>query len=170
MAIAPLFISDRSTLVAKLRLSAANTESNAQDIIDEAIQKVRIGFFDALGADRVSELAAAAFVENAVTASDILRAKANSTEVAWVKLHLLRDLPTLFMDAASITQQVWNQEGQTRNSLPSETRDEIRRLEEFINKAIVDLRGATPDTSLASVSVIEPDDEQPLPGATVWHD
>lgn len=168
MAIAPLFVSDRALLLSKLRLAGTADTNDVQDVIDEAIQTVRIGFYDALGAALVTTLLATPFVENAVTAEGILRSKANTTEVAWVKVYLLRNLPTLFMDASAGAQQVWNQEGLTRVILPNQTKAEITRLEEYINKAIVDLRGGTPDTSLASVSVIEPDDEQPAPGASIW--
>lgn len=168
MPIAPLFISDRPTLISKLRMSGSHSASDAQALIDEAIQKVRISFYDALGATKVVELLATPFVENAVTAESILRAKANSVEVAWVKSHLLRDLPTLFIDGSAIVQQTWNQEGFTRNISQNAVKEELRRLEEYINDAIADLKGGTPDLSTISVSVIEPDETPALPGATVW--
>jgi len=168
MPVAPLFILDRPTLISKLRMTGAASTNDAQDVIDEAIQKTRIGFYDALSPDRVTELLAIPFVENAVTADAILRARANSTEVAWVKAHLLRDLPILFMDGSAIAQHTWNQEGFTRSISSRQLREELHRLEEFINKSLEILGGAAPDHSMMSVSVIGPDETPPLPGATIW--
>lgn len=110
MAIVPLFVADRATLVKKLRLTGA-LNNDVDAIIDEAIQKVRTFFFSELGEGTVNAVKAIPFVENATTSQQMLRTVANSCEVQWVKCLLITDLPVLFMEKSGQALDVWNSEG-----------------------------------------------------------
>lgn len=162
----PLFISDLDTLKSKLRLSGA-TEEDTLALVDLALSQVRISLFDALGADRITELLAIEPAVNPLTADEITRAKADLVEVLWVRLHLLRKLPTLFMDAAGSARQNWNEEGLTRNMGQSDLENEIRRLEEEIANLLSTLRGAEPAAGVLQITTIGPAVTPPAPGDSI---
>ncbi len=108
MAIAPLFVADLDTLMAKLRLSAAKKD-DVPAAVQEALQQVRIGFYSDLGEARVNYLRSIPFNENGITKTDMLRATANSCEVKWVHCLLLDLLPVMFADSSSTQRDEWNQ-------------------------------------------------------------
>lgn len=113
MAIEPLFIADRATLLAKLRLTGTVSE-DANAVIDEVVQKVRLAFYDELGATQVAYLKSITYVENPTTEADVLRAVANSCEVQWCRCWLLTDMPLIFLGTGTAAQEAWNTDGFTQ--------------------------------------------------------
>jgi len=169
MAVEPLFIADMTTLRARLRLSEANNQ-DAQDLIDQAVEDVRVLIFDegqGLGVTRVTQILAIAYVENATTANDLTRTRANNLELMWVKLHLLRSMPTLFIDGSGVTLEAWNDEPLTRRS-DRAISEEISRLQDAIDKALAALGlGDEDDQGDIDTIVIEPDVTPDRPGASI---
>lgn len=156
--IAPLFVTDMATLKSRLRLSGA-AQPDALAVIDECVERVRVGFYDALGVTRITDIKATAYGANATTAAGILRTKAANTEIKWVKACLLRELPTLFMDSSGATQEAWNEEGLTRTRSSKSIETEIKALTQDILAALSDLSGDDDSTSIVQVFNSEPDDE-----------
>ena len=169
MAVEPLFVADKDTLKSRLRLSgAAQTDALAQ--IDQAIEDVRVGFYDdaqGLGVSRVTALLAISYEENATTAEALLRTRANNLEVSWVRLLLMRRLPTLFMDASGNSLDVWNEEPLTRKAGRS-LRDEIARLELEVAEGLAYL-GAGDDDDVGDLGVVvfEPSTTPDRPGLSI---
>lgn len=153
MPVEPLFISNITTLKAKLRLTGA-TQPDTAKIIDSAMEAVRIGFFDHLGGDRVAELLAIPYAENALTETALERTKANNVEVSWVRLHLLRTLPSLLMDASGVAQQMWNQENAFART--SDTAKEIERLEAEITQKLDELMSDDDEGGTTQVATLGP--------------
>lgn len=168
MAVEPLFVVDMDTLKSRLRLSdAAASDALAQ--IDNAVEDVRLGFFDeeqGLGASRVTELLAISFVENATTATALERTRANNLETKWVRLLLLRRLPTLFHDASGQSLDAWNEEPLVRRQ-GRDLRDEISRLETEIQQELAALgSGDAGDRGIDAI-VFEPEETPDRPGASI---
>lgn len=158
----PLFVASMSSLKASLRLSGmASTDALA--MLNDAVEEVRVLLYDALGSARIASLKAITYALNPETDSEALRAKANHTEVKWVRLLLLQRLPTLFNDSNQATQQ-WNQEGLPRETSSRQRDVEINRLDTEIQDALVDLAGGSPSEGDIAVSVLEPDTQPFRPG------
>lgn len=162
----PVFVSDLDTLRSKLRLSGAK-QTDALSIINEAIEEVRIGIYDALGVSRVAELQAITYAENPDTADEILRAKANLLESLWCRMILLTRLPQMALDASASLRQAWNEEGLGRDKSGKEITDEIERLQSKIDELIAALLGAVVERSTLNVSTIGPDGVQLIPGQSM---
>lgn len=164
MAIAPLFVADMATLKAKLRLSGVS-KTDALAIIDGAVEDVRLLLYDStqgLGSTLVAEILAIAYVENATTAEALRRTRANSLESKWVRLLLLRRLPSLFMDAGAVTRDVFNDEPFTRSS-GRKLLDEIKALEDAIANDLGVLLGEEDSVGLVDAITFEPDDTPDRP-------
>lgn len=163
MAVAPLFVASMDLLKAKLRLSGSSS-ADAARMIDDAVESVRVGFINHLGEVRVGQLVATAYTENALTAAAILRTKANILEITWVRLKLLRRLPTLFMDASGVQQQAWNEEqGFARDN---STGKEIDRLEDEVLQGLEELAGTSDDGGSMTVETFGPK-EAWIPGQSI---
>lgn len=143
MSVDPLFVQDRETLKAKLRLSGS-TSTDAEAILDDAILNARIGFFDSLGSHRINKIKATPLSDNPSTAADIMRARAAIAEVKWVRMLLLRALPSLFVDGSGVALTAWNDEAMIREKGQSELWKEINRLQDEVNDALKDLTGEKP--------------------------
>lgn len=169
MAVEPLFVADMTTLKSRLRLTGA-VQADALAQIDQAVEDVRVGFYDdaqGLGVTRVTTLLAIAFVENATTANALLRTRANNLEITWVRLLLMRRMPTLFMDASGSTLDAWNEENlsRTRNT---DLRREIDRLENEVKEGLAYLGdGDDDDVGDVTIMVFEPAETPPRPGASI---
>ncbi len=164
MAIAPLFVADLATLKARLRMTGAS-ESDALSQFDGAVEDVRLLLYDetqGLGLALVTTLLAIVFVENATTAEALKRTRANSLETKWVRLLLLRRMPTLFMDASAVTREAWNDEPFTRSGGRT-LRDEISAIETQIKNDLAVLLGDTGEIGMISVILAEADDAADLP-------
>lgn len=170
MAIAPLFISSVVDVKKRLRLSGVVDSSNAQSMIEEALRTVRVGFYRRISNERISEIASAAVTENPTNDAEIIRQLAEVTELKWIRLELLRTMPTLFADSTPLTQEAWNTEALLRGSSVSERDMEIRRLEADIEQAmsvLVELEQLSEETTVKT-SVYIPTIPPPPLGSTVF--
>lgn len=137
---APLFVADESTLKERLRLSAVPASAlDTEAIIDEAILRARLRFYRDLGAARTNVLVALPFTELPTTEDEVLRALATTTEVQLVRCELLRLLPNTFMDASGDVNARWNEEAPIRERGSMEMEDEIRRCEQEVAQAMIEL-------------------------------
>lgn len=169
MAVAPLFIETMAKLKAPMRLTGASaTDTSAA--IDLAVKKVRVFFHQKLGAARVAAIVALTASDNPTTTDEITRSTAEACEAAWVKMLLLQDLPTVFMDGSASAQQNWNQEGLLRDAPQSGIRQQIKDLEAQVQSMLSILEGESEEVSDANVSVIGPDctNDAPGTGTGVW--
>jgi len=131
----PLFVADLDTLKKSVRLSGVpGSREDTLAILNEAILKARLDFNRRLGAQRVAQLSAIAFVDNPVSGDEVLRALANQVETNIVYVQLLRKLPNLFMDASGAAQRIWNEEAPFRERGPTTLDKEIHRLENQIEE------------------------------------
>lgn len=169
MAVAPLFIADMTTLKTTLRLEGAKS-AGALAAIDNAVLEVRLGFYRKLDVSRVAVLVALTYSDAPTTKDGVLRALANSTEVKWVRLLLLRQFTSLFLDGSAVKQQAWNDETGFSSLSEQARRDEIKRLEDEINDALEILLGdeALGAETKVNAATIEPEYYPDLPGATLY--
>jgi hypothetical protein len=158
---------DRAELLKSLRLEKA-TAGNIDDVIDAEIKAVRVGLYSHLGEARVAELLAIPYEENATTLNKILRLKAHEAERLWLKLGLLRSLPTMFMDSSADQRQTWNDDGFTRNAGDGD----LERMKTHLKSKVAMLLDQLASTSEAtspklSATNIEPE-KTFKPGQTVF--
>lgn len=165
MALAPLFVVDFTTMKANLRLTGSGS-GDAEELIDEGIRFVRVNFWKRLGQTRITQILATVYTETPATEDEYVRMAANSAEIVWVRLHLLKTMPTLFMDSSKLLEQ-WNEEAAFRQGGPSRKQVEKleRELEEFIDILI---NGANINDPRFRFDVIEPDKAPPRPGDSLY--
>ena len=167
MPVQPLFNADLDTVKARLRLSGVEVGSNADDLIQKALEDVRINLFDenrGLGEATVLALRAVTFVENSLLPAELARTKANNLEITWTRLLLLRKMPMLFMDGSTTTHEMWNEEPLTRAGA-RQVEAEISRLEDEVISAVADL--VSVPTVGIDIFVIEPEITPPRPGDSI---
>lgn len=167
MAVAPLFIASMTVLKDALRLGGT-VQAGGLAMIDQAVKDVRVRFYGRLTAARITTIKLANTVDAPATDAELLRALADSVEVRWVRLHLLRVMPALFMDGSGGRQQQWNDEGAF--VARRQTDSEVERLEAELELDLAKLAGDDDldEQQTINADVLEPDDEVDLPGATVW--
>lgn len=136
----PLFVQDLGTLQSSLRLSGA-TSTDATRVIADAVNRVRLGFYDELTASRVAAIQAMPASDTPTTADERTRARAALVEVSWVRMHLMRTMPVLFMEGGTAPQQSWNEEPIARQGAPTEIDREIKRLDEEVKAGLAVLSG-----------------------------
>lgn len=137
---APLFVASETVLKAALRLSAVPASAlDTEAIIDEAILRARLRFYTDLGAARTNELVALPFTDQPTTLDGVLRGLCNTTETKLVYCALLRLLPNTFMDASGDVNSRWNEEAPTRERGGFELEDELRRCENEVVEAMIQL-------------------------------
>jgi hypothetical protein len=165
----PLYVADLDTLKAKLRLTKLPADSAANDLLDESILDARVEFHRRLGATRVGQIGALAFVANPTTADEILRALANTVEVKLVRVRLMRTLPVLFQDSSGEANRAWDEEAPFREAGLSSLDKEIKRLEDEIEEAFQILEGEEQQGAEADWRVFDgtPDFCPPRPGDSV---
>lgn len=168
MAVAPLFISDMTTLKAALRLSGV-TQPDTDAIIDRVVSEVRVGFYDRLGTTRVSTLVALPSVENPTTTDGILRTRAETTEVLWVRAMLLSELPTLFVDSSGQLPQVWQEEGLARGMGQTDAERVAEDLMQRVESALSLLADGGSANDKIKIASLGPATTPPQPGDTA-HD
>lgn len=167
MATEPLFAPDRDHLVSRMRLSDV-ASSDTSVIIDQAIEEVRLGFYDRLGESRVDTINGTAYAENPSTSAQRLISRAIAVEISWTKLILLRRLPILFRDNASGSLVEWNEEAFIREGQAMKMLDrEIQRLENEVKEGLIALAEGEADTSAINVLTIGPEESAPRPGKLV---
>jgi hypothetical protein len=164
----PLFISDRDTLTRQLRLSGA-VQTDTEVAIDDAMRRARMGLLKALGSGRTATIQAITYNENPLTDDEVTRAKANTAEVIWTRLILMRELPVLFMDASAKVQQSWNEEGLTRRAATGSKELEavISEMSGELDDLLGDLAGDGEVPGI-NVSTIGPLRRPRPPAASVW--
>jgi hypothetical protein len=169
-----LFAQSNIWLQERLRLSsvpASSTDTLA--IFTDAIEDARLAFFRRLGADRVSALLAITDVPAPVTNDENLRCLANRVELWLVKVRLLRDLPSAFMDASGDLQRRWNEEAPFREMPSSDREREIARINEDIEQSMQLLAGTESVGEEFNVYTYDgtPEETPPLPGDTLlpWY-
>lgn len=168
MAVAALFAPSMTAIKTALRLEGAATAS-ALAVIDQAVRDVRIEIYRRLSATRVTAILLTADTDAPTTDAQIVRCLATSVEIKWVRLLLLRRLPTVFIDSSGMKQQAWNDEAGFR-AATTNLQKEIERLEAEIDADLEALSGDVDidDKSAFNVSCLGPDTTPDLPGATVW--
>jgi hypothetical protein len=169
MSVTPLFNADMGTLKSLLRLSGADQPDVAAVILN-AVQKVRTALFDRLGASRIAEVLLYPLTDNATSDNEITRLRAAQTETMWVRMFLLREIPTQFMDGSAGTQETWNEAGVTRDIGASALSKEIARLESEIAENIQILRGGIgqPDNSRVANYVSGGTTKNRAPGSFIY--
>lgn len=163
---APLFVADLATLKSRLRLSGLPSGGDGEALYDEALVRVRTGFYRRLGVSRVDEILAITYEPDAATAEEVLRATANSAEVKWVYIALCDLMPTLFMDASGASTEVWNTEGAFRQGRPSASR--LQDLKNDLETDLAYLEGSPDDGASLRSATIDPDPAAPDPGDTLF--
>ncbi len=140
MAIDPVFVPTRVILETRLRVQKAQ-QPGAVGQIDNAIKKVRVGFYRSLPAALVTTLLAAASTDNPTTISQIDRALAESIEVEWVRKELLLTMPVLLADGAGGVDQEYNEDGLVRDASISDLDDILALLCASIQSGLEELAG-----------------------------
>lgn len=153
--LAPLFIPSLAALKSALGLTAV-TSADRLACIDRAVRKARVGFYDRLGASRVGDILLIAYADSPATEQGMLRLKASETEISWVRMELLREMPVLLMPAAAASQQIWNEDSLTRNADNSLLDREISRLRTEIDDALQDLVAGQAEVEGSTLNVCVP--------------
>lgn len=163
MAVQPVFMPDRASLLARVRLGEDDAPAG---VVDQAMEEVRLWLYNAnygLGRTLIASLLTLPTVENPSTEDEITRATANTLEVLLVKRELLQALPTLFMDAGG-THEAWNQEQFTRQA---DVRSQVDALNAKIMDLLQVLQDEADEAGNVSVAAIEPDETPPSPGDSI---
>lgn len=133
----PLFASSTDLVKSRLRLTAVpDTSVDTLAIIDEAISWARLEFYRRLGRAQVADLVAITEVAEPTTDDEIRRTLATHTEIMLVRARLLRELPSIFMDASGDAHKTWNTEALFRERPRSSLDKEIDRLNVEIEQAM----------------------------------
>lgn len=167
--VAPLFVADNATLLARLRLSGLAAGTDGMQVVDQAIRDVRASFYRRLTSNRITKLLGYTQTDAPTTTNEVLRTVADSTEVKWVRYELLRTLPALWMDGSGGNAEVWQNEGAFRQMSPSAIASERKKLKTDIEQALDLLAGRTSVGSETSIRVssIAADGTRPYPGHSI---
>lgn len=169
MAIEPLFVPDRATLVKRLRLSCADEQdASGQGLIEEAMRRARVGLYDRLGSDLVAEILLTASVENPTTANQIRRSKSESAETLWVRKILICEMPLLFFDSRDDGQAIYNEEGFTRDAATNELEFLLDKVCAELEQILDELTCPEEDLGDAQVYLGEPDPPVKRPFGSVF--
>lgn len=133
--VAPYFFDDIDELKGRLRLSAVPDSTDAQEIIEDALEQVQAGMAMRLGTDRLGELQD--LFDTMATPSPTVDEEVNMAicrvlEVTWTRVILMDRLPMLWMDQSGGDREIYNQEGAFRGLSPTQLRDQMDRMEQQI--------------------------------------
>lgn len=171
MAIAPLFVVSMTALKARLRLTGA-ASTDALAMIDDAVERVRVGFYRRLGKTRIDAILAQIYTDAPATTAELDRTQANLTEVAWIKLILTERMPLAFMDGAAVKfQEAWNEEAPFRHLTLEDAQALIASLRAEVEEGLSLLEGEIDqEEGRAKSALIEAlaDDEPDLLGGNIW--
>lgn len=164
----PLFNPNRMHLISALRLRETPQGENVQDVIDEAIQSVKTGFYRRLGPAAIASIQETPFTRNPKTLGDQIRLLAAVTETKWVRMELLRTMPTSFMDGNSVDQQ-WQHEPAFRVATIERNAKEASIIRQEIEQSLDVLAGRTEfgESQMAQVITYGPDGPVTGPGDTL---
>ncbi len=167
MTIQPLFVKNRDTLDAALRMSDITSDEGKQHV-GAAIELVSIKLHDVLGATRIATIKATDYTPGGgSSAASLLRAKANHVETAWVKWHLLTEMPALFVDGgAGAGLDTFNEDG-TLSTSGSALRRQLNFLNTLVKDALPELLGDAPDNPTIQATTIGPDVAPGLAGSSI---
>jgi cytochrome c556 len=163
----PLFVANRATLIARLRLTGSPSVSDAAQIIDQAIEEVRLGFYDRLGSVRVNELEGFTYAENPEDPEELTRARANACEIIWCRLLLMQRMPQMFIDGSANINQIWNDEAAFR-AQGKVLASEIEELQGQVDAMLEILLGTETQEVRVKATILEPDQPSDLPGASIF--
>lgn len=110
----PLFVADKDTLKASLRLGGLIESDAADDILNDSMLKARMLIIRVLGDKVVAKLRTLTAVDAPLSRYEVLRVTADQLEVVLVKRYLIPDLPTAFMDDSGSMLDTYNQEAPFR--------------------------------------------------------
>lgn len=170
MATVPLFVASLATLKQMLRLTGVPSAGDAAEMVLEGIRRARLAFHRRLGSARVAVLVAMTYDDTPDDDNELLRILANSVEVKLVHTYLLDTLPTMFMDGSGNAQEIWNDEAPYRSGpVPESTK---ARLKAEIEEDMALLAGEVEfgDETSWKITLNEPDEAPPEPGATAFED
>ena len=143
---APLFVSSRTELLAKLRLSGYKDTGDTAALINQAITRARLEFYKRLAATSVTTLVGYTHSDNPSSTQEVMRAIAEDTEVLLVWYSVLQLLPVQAMDGDMLEQ--WNEAAPFRELSPSEVQQHLDRTMAAIDDNFARLEGeiSVPDT------------------------
>lgn len=137
MTVLPLFTETLADLKVKLRLSGVTMDTDAEQIIEDAVEESKLGIIDALGLSLITTLQAISPVDNPTTTDQVKRLRATLVEVFWVRAILVERLPQLFIDSSGSTMQAYNEEGIIRDvgtgSVRRQAKDLMRKVRANLN-------------------------------------
>ena len=170
MATTPTFTATTALLKKQLRLTGQPTAGDGEAIFESALLEVKTGFIRELGTTRVAAVVALAFSENPTTSDHAVRAVANETELKWVRMVLIRTLPTLFLDASADQNQIYHDEATFRSSPAGLLDAERARLQTEIALNMDVLRALETPGDESDIQISSPQQAavDPLPGGTLF--
>lgn len=159
MAVAPLFIASTAELKSLLRLSGA-ASSDVLKILDAAIKRARLQFYQRLTAPRITYILSFNTTDAPTTDGEYLREMANQQETLLVRYQLLITLPLRFLDGSGDSQQVWNDEAPFRDTSPDDREKELSRMDDEIEANFTFLEGSSDVPAGATIHgfMLEPDE------------
>lgn len=165
--VTPVFVETRDKLKTALRLrDAASPQIEA--LISGAMQKVRVEFNERLSASRVAAIVAMSSTDNPATDDEIMRVRAEQTEISWVRLLLLRAAPFLLVGAQGGSLDVWNDEALTRDSGKTSEKEKENLWTEILESLEI-LGGTSAEDVGVRATVIGPSTSPTrFPGSTIF--
>lgn len=164
----PTYVVNIESLKASLRLSGIPSDSNAEQMLFDAVKAARLFFIRRLGASLTTVISAYTRSDTPSTVPEVMRATAEGVEVAFVRRRLLDLLPTQFVDGSSSVSQAWNSEGLARNLSLSD----VEKLKDVLDAEIEEgiaylLDGGEADNSSLRAETIGPDGTPDTPGIDI---
>ena len=159
MAVSPLFYDTREALLATLRLDNLCSDADSQAMIDRALLKVQAGLFEALGSDKIAELSATGYVEQATTQAESDRARVQIVESEGAHAELLCLLPSLFVAKGSSGIDIYQDENPFRLDPGGFNADRTRKkLMDSVWSLLAEL-GADDIPQSNRFALVEPEEE-----------
>ena len=167
-----LFCPDEEHLRARVKVSTVrDTSVDTDATIDQATLVARTELYRRLGADRINVVLQEAYTETPTTDAQLLRVVGASCEISLVLRELLRRLNPLWMEGSGGARHDWNETPLSRQQGSREISAELERLNQDIDADLAILSGDVSfgsETSGGYVGLVEPSEDPPLPGRSVW--
>lgn len=177
----PVFVADKATLKASLRLGGIIDTDAADDILNDAMLKARMLIVRVLGDRNVARVQAIPTTDAPLTKFEVQRVTAEQLEVVLTKRYLIPDLPTAFMDDSGSMLDTYNQEAPFRLTDASQRGMWVEELKaqanELAGQLMADLNSTTEVDQVSSgaqingvgAALLSPSDEAPLLSAREGH-
>ena len=168
----PLFIPSRLALKSALRLLGIPENGSADDMLDQALRRVRDAFYRRLTHSRLMTLQGYSLSSppNPAVQTEYLRMLAENTEVDWVRLELTWLIPQLHQDSSGDALDVWNEVAPFRKMNSDELETLQNHLQSVIEQNLDFLRGdeeAGAEKTFRTKTV-EPKRKPPRLGGSLW--